>query len=312
MLRAYFYGVDWHSAITGFKHYLTLERSMSPHSVQAYLRDVEKLQVYGEQRQPKLVPEQVSMHDLEDFLSWFQQFGLDDRTQARMLSGIRAFYKYLMIEDLVQDDPTELIEGPKLQRKIPDVLSVSEVEAILEAVDLSLEQGHRNRAILETLYSCGLRVSELTELLMSNMDEEDGFIKVVGKGNKERLVPIGEEALRQIQMYKSGFRNQLPRVKGHEDILFLNRFGKKLSRISIYEIVRENTRRAGIEKDVSPHTFRHSFATHLVEGGANLRAVQEMLGHESITTTEIYTHLDLGYLRETVLRFHPMNRRQKG
>ncbi|MBK6543859.1 MAG: site-specific tyrosine recombinase XerD [Saprospiraceae bacterium] len=301
--------MDWHSSVTGFKHYLGLERSLSVNSVEAYVRDIDKLRMYAEQKHLSLSPDQVKMNHIEDFLSWLQQFALEDRSQARILSGIRAFYKYCLIEDLIQNDPTELIEGPKLSRKLPDVLSIQEIDAILNAVDLSNDQGHRNRAIIETLYSCGLRVSELTELLISNMHEESGFLKVVGKGNKERLVPIGQEAILQIKYYRDHFRNQLPRINGHEDFIFLNRFGKKLSRVSIFEIVKENVRRAGIHKTISPHTFRHSFATHLVEGGANLRAVQEMLGHESITTTEIYTHLDLNFLRETVLQFHPMNRK---
>ncbi|MBK8483221.1 MAG: site-specific tyrosine recombinase XerD [Saprospiraceae bacterium] len=301
--------MDWHSSVTGFKHYLGLERSLSLNSVEAYVRDIDKLRMYAEQKHLSLSPDQVKMNHIEDFLSWLQQFALEDRSQARILSGIRAFYKYCLIEDLIQNDPTELIEGPKLSRKLPDVLSIQEIDAILNAVDLSNDQGHRNRAIIETLYSCGLRVSELTELLISNMHEESGFLKVVGKGNKERLVPIGQEAILQIKYYRDHFRNQLPRINGHEDFIFLNRFGKKLSRVSIFEIVKENVRRAGIHKTISPHTFRHSFATHLVEGGANLRAVQEMLGHESITTTEIYTHLDLNFLRETVLQFHPMNRK---
>jgi len=251
------------------------------------------------------------MDDVEDFLSWLQQFGLEERSQARILSGIKAFYKYLLIEELIQINPTELIEGPKLKRNLPDVLHIEEIEAIFAAVDLSKDFGHRDKAILETLYSCGLRVSELVELLCSNVFEEETMIKVIGKGNKERLIPIGQKALDQIKLYKISYRNTLPVVKGFEDHLFLNRFGKKLSRTLVFQMVKENVAKAGIKKQVSPHTFRHSFATHLVEGGANLRAVQEMLGHESITTTEIYTHLDLNYLRETVLQFHPMNKRTR-
>ncbi len=303
--------MDWHSTVLGFKHYLILEKSLSPNSVEAYLRDVDKLQIYAEQKNKNLNPEQLKLHDLEDFIGWLQQFNLEDRSQARIISGIKTFYKFLLLEDLIADNPTELIEAPKVKRKIPDVLSAEEVELIINAVDLSVPQGHRNKAILETLYSCGLRVSELCDLLISNVFEETGFIKVVGKGNKERLVPIGEQAIHEINLYKNNFRKQLAQVKGQEDFLFLNRFGKKISRISVFEMVKENVLRAGIHKEVSPHTFRHSFATHLIEGGANLRAVQEMLGHESITTTEIYTHLDLNYLRETVMRFHPMNQKTK-
>lgn len=301
--------MDWHAAREGFVNYLKLERSMAMHSVDAYLRDLDKLQHYAESKNPKLSPEAIQMDDVEDFLSWLQQFGLEERSQARILSGIKAFYKYLLIEELIQINPTELIEGPKLKRNLPDVLHIEEIEAIFAAVDLSKDFGHRDKAILETLYSCGLRVSELVELLCSNVFEEETMIKVIGKGNKERLIPIGQKALDQIKLYKISYRNILPVVKGFEDHLFLNRFGKKLSRTLVFQMVKENVAKAGIKKQVSPHTFRHSFATHLVEGGANLRAVQEMLGHESITTTEIYTHLDLNYLRETVLQFHPMNKR---
>lgn len=306
----YLHPMDWHSSVLGFKHYLVLEKSLSPNSVQAYLRDVDKLQVYAEEQKVKLSPEEIKLHDLEDFIGWLQQFHLEDRSQARIISGIKTFYKYLLLEDLIKDNPTELVEAPKIKRKIPDVLSVEEIDIIINAVDLSLPHGHRNKAILETLYSCGLRVTELCELLMSNINEESGSIKVIGKGNKERIVPIGEQAIHEINLYKDNFRKQLPSVKGHEDYLFLNRFGKKISRISVFEMVKENVIRAGIHKVISPHTFRHSFATHLVEGGANLRAVQEMLGHESITTTEIYTHLDLNYLRETIMRYHPMNQKK--
>ncbi len=301
--------MDWQSTREGFKVYLKLERSMAQHSIDAYLLDLDKLQNYAESRKTKLKPDTIGMDDLEDFLSWLQQFGIEDRSQARILSGIKAFYKYLLIEDLIQTNPTELIEGPKLKRTLPDVLSIEEIDSILSAVDLSKDYGHRDKAILETLYSCGLRVSELIELLYSNVYVEEAMIKVIGKGNKERLIPIGQEALSQIKLYQLSYRNHLPIVKGFEDYVFLNRFGKKLSRTLVFQIVKENTFKAGIKKTISPHTFRHSFATHLVEGGANLRAVQEMLGHESITTTEIYTHLDLNYLRETVNRFHPMNNR---
>lgn len=301
--------MDWQSTREGFKVYLKLERSMAQHSIDAYLLDLDKLQNYAESRKTILKPDTIGMDDLEDFLSWLQQFGIEDRSQARILSGIKAFYKYLLIEDLIQTNPTELIEGPKLKRTLPDVLSIEEIDSILSAVDLSKDYGHRDKAILETLYSCGLRVSELIELLYSNVYVEEAMIKVIGKGNKERLIPIGQEALSQIKLYQLSYRNHLPIVKGFEDYVFLNRFGKKLSRTLVFQIVKENTFKAGIKKTISPHTFRHSFATHLVEGGANLRAVQEMLGHESITTTEIYTHLDLNYLRETVNRFHPMNNR---
>lgn len=303
--------MDWSSAISGFKNYLILEKSLSANSIQAYLSDIDKLRLFSHQEINSRSPDQLEMQDVEKFLSWLYGFGLGERSQARILSGIKAFYKYLLMEDLISDDPTDLIEGPKIARKIPDVLSFEEIELILGTIDLSQPNGHRDRAILETLYACGLRVSEASGLLLSNVFFEDGFVKIVGKGNKERLVPIGEHALHQIQFYKKGFRNKLPVIKGHEDYLFLNRFGKQLSRISIFKLVKETALKAGIKKSISPHTFRHSFATHLIEGGANLRSVQEMLGHESITTTEIYTHLDLNFLRDTILNFHPANRKKE-
>ncbi|MDQ3140759.1 MAG: site-specific tyrosine recombinase XerD [Bacteroidota bacterium] len=302
--------MDWHSSISGFKAYLSLERSLSKNSVDAYISDVQKLSLYCAQNLDHKSPAQLTMQDIESFIHWLFQFGFLDRTQARILSGVKAFYKFLLIEEVIVDDPTDLIEGPKLIRKIPDVLNVEEIEAIINSIDLSGANGHRNRAIIETLYACGLRVTELTELKLSNIYEDEGVIKVIGKGNKERLVPFGEEAIHHIHFYLQSYRNQLPKVKGHEDFVFLNRFGKKISRISIFEIVKEAARRAGITKIISPHTFRHSFATHLVEGGANLRAVQEMLGHESITTTEIYTHLDTEFLRDTILRYHPSNKKK--
>ncbi|MBK8956630.1 MAG: site-specific tyrosine recombinase XerD [Saprospiraceae bacterium] len=302
--------MDWQSALSGFHQYLQLEKSLSGHSIQAYLRDVEKLKQYCEENLNGLSPSLIQTGQIELFLNWIHNFGFTETSQARILSGIKAFYKYLLIENCIQDDPTELIEGPKWIRKLPDVLRVEEIDKIFAVVDLSKEFGHRDRAILETLYACGLRVSELTDLLLSNVYKEEGFVKVIGKGNKERLVPIGLQALKQIEYYTNNERNKIAIARSHQDFLFLNRFGKKLSRVSIFNIVKLNVARAGIQKDVSPHTFRHSFATHLVEGGANLRAVQEMLGHESITTTEIYTHLDLHYLRETILQFHPMNKRK--
>ncbi|MBL0235631.1 MAG: tyrosine recombinase XerD [Saprospiraceae bacterium] len=303
--------MDWQSLIKGFKHYLKLERSMSDHSIQAYCRDANKLASFAELKLGGKGPLELSLEDLESYIQWLFEFQFDERSQARMISGIKAFYKFLLLEDVITYDPTELLEGPKLGQYIPDVLGIEEIELILQHIDLSDSKGHRDRAIIETLYACGLRVSELTELLMSHVYPELGIVKVIGKGNKERLVPIGEQALQQIHFYKIGFRNRLPIAKGHEDYLFLNRFGKKLSRISVFTRVKECVAKAGIQKIVSPHTFRHSFATHLVEGGANLRAVQEMLGHESINTTEIYTHLDNDYLRETILNFHPANRKHE-
>lgn len=303
--------MDWVSAIKGFQAYLKLERSLSSHSLDAYSRDVAKLSRFVAEELDHKSPLKIELQDLIQFISWLNKVRLDSRSQARILSGVRAFYKFLLVEDLLNEDPTELLEGPRQAKYLPDFLSVIEIDMVLQAVDLSVERGHRDRAILETLYACGLRVSELVNSKWSDLMEDLGILKVIGKGNKERLVPIGEQALYQLILYRDSYRNKLPVVKGYEDYIFLNKFGKKLSRISVFNLVKEYVSRAGIHKKVSPHTFRHSFATHLVEGGANLRLVQEMLGHESITTTEIYTHLDLHYLRDTIMQFHPMNQRTK-
>ncbi len=302
--------MDWSSLRAGFSAYLRLEKSASDHTLAAYLADLDKLMHYAALKLNGKSALHMTANELEDFLCWLQQFQLGNRSQARILSGIKAFYKFLLVEDLLQDDPTERLEGPKLARKLPDTLSAEEISLILQSIDLSSDHGHRNRAMLETMYACGLRVSELCALRISDISEREQCLSVIGKGNKQRLVPIGGQALKQINYYKNHCRSRWPVARGHEDILFLNRFGKKISRVSVFEIVREACIRAGIRKEVSPHTFRHSFATHLVEGGANLRAVQEMLGHESITTTEIYTHLDLNYLRETILQFHPTANRR--
>ena len=301
--------MDWQSGIIGFKAYLKLERSLSVHSVDAYLRDVRSLRDYCEEEASGTNPLQVTMQTIEGFIAWLNSLHLSARTQARVLSGIRAFYKYLLLEDLVTEDPLELIEGPRLDQKLPDVLSFDDIEQLLAAIDLSHPQGTRNRAMIETLYACGLRVSELVNLKISNIYAESGLIKVLGKNNKERLVPIGSDALKHIHLYLEGDRRGMLHVqKGFEDHVFLNRRGKGLTRVMVFTIVKDLAKRAGIRKHVSPHTFRHSFATHLVEGGADLRAVQEMLGHSSIVTTEIYTHLNTDYLRETVLQFHPRHR----
>ncbi len=301
--------MDWASAINGFKAYLRLERSLSVHSVDAYLRDVGNLRDYCFEHMAETGPLEVTMKTIEGFLAWLNSMHLSARTQSRMLSGLRAFYKYLLVEDCIDHDPLELIEGPRLDHKLPDVLSVDEIERILQAIDLSHPQGTRNRAMIETLYACGLRVSELVHLKISNIYPDIGLIKVLGKNNKERLVPIGTHALKYIDLYLRGDRAGMLNInKGYEDHLFLNRRGKALTRVMVFQIVKDLARRAGINKDISPHTFRHSFATHLVEGGADLRAVQEMLGHSSIVTTEIYTHLNTDYLKETVLRYHPMHR----
>lgn len=297
----------WESFIKGFQAYLQLERSMSDNTVQAYVRDVEKLVSFLELRQNSETPALISPESLEQFLFWLNELCLDIRSQARILSGVKAFFKYLLMEDVRQDDPTELLEMPKLGRKIPEVLSYDEIQRMLAAIDLSLPHGQRNRAMLETLYACGLRVSELINLKMTNMYLDVGIIKVIGKNDKERLVPIGEEAIKHIRFYVEGVRRQLRIDPYHENFVFLNKRGKKLSRIMVFYVIKELAQLAKIKKTVSPHTFRHSFATHLVEGGADLKAVQDMLGHESITTTELYTHLDTAYLRETVLNFHPRN-----
>ena len=300
----------WEPYKKGYKAWLQLERSLAGHSVEAYLRDIEKLTEYLQVKQDLKSPEQIQLTDLENYLQWINEIGLSPVSQARMLSGLRSFFKYCVIEQVTTQDPTILLEGPKLRRRLPDVLSYPEIEQIIAAIDLSKPEGGRNKAIFETMYSCGLRVSELVNLRISCLYLEVGFVRVIGKGNKERMVPIGSEAVKYINLYKSNIRVHQPIVKGEEDILFLNRRGKRLSRVMIFLLLKELTARAGINKVVSPHTFRHSFATHLVEGGADLRAVQEMLGHESITTTEIYTHLDREYLRQTLQQFHPAFQRK--
>lgn len=298
--------MDWRSGIRGFGEYLKLERSLSKHSIDAYLGDIEKLRFFLQEKESTVNPLQVEFSHIQQFVTYINELGLGPRSQARILSGIKAFFKFLLVEDLIDLDPAELIEGPKLARKIPDVLSYDEIQAILEVIDLSHPQGTRNRAILETLYACGLRVSELTNLKINNLYLAQGFLKVHGKNNKERLVPIGGAAIKHIQLYLNHVRNLQDNIKaGEQNIVFLNRRGHRLTREMIFTIVKNAVKLAGVDKKVSPHTFRHSFATHLVEGGANLRAVQDMLGHESITTTEIYTHLDRDYLRETLLQYHP-------
>jgi len=299
--------LNWSSYIKGFEAYLLLERGLSSNSVEAYKYDVDKLYQYFVFIKEEKRPEDVTLDELEQFILYINKLGIGAYTQARIISGVKAFYKFLLMEDMINDDPTELLEGPKLRRKIPDVLSYPEVQAILDAVDVSdqAKGGHRNRAILETLYACGIRVSELVNLRISNYFPEEGYIKVIGKGDKERIVPIGGSAINEIELYMAYDRNKVPVVKGQEDFIFLNRRGKQLTRVMIFLIIKKAVEQAGIDKVVSPHTFRHSFATHLVEGGADLRAVQDMLGHESITTTEIYTHLDRSYLRDTLVRFHP-------
>jgi integrase/recombinase XerD len=295
----------WESHKKGFKAYLQLERSLSDHSVAAYLHDVDMLTQWMLAENRTLTPPQVQLEDLQDFLKSIAQLGIGPRSQARIISGLRAFFKFCVIEQMVAVNPTELLEAPKLKRGLPEVLSFGEIEAMIGAIDQSTPEGVRNKAMLETLYSCGLRVTELVNLQLSHLFFDVGFVRVVGKGNKERLVPIGRDAIKYIGIYRNSVRITLDVKRGEEDIVFLNRHGSRLSRVSIFLIIKALAQKAGIKKNISPHTFRHSFATHLVEGGADLRAVQEMLGHESITTTEIYTHLDREYLRETLHRFHP-------
>jgi integrase/recombinase XerD len=300
--------LDWTSSLKGFKAYLLLEKSLSKHSIEAYLRDVGKLIEYVIFKEIDLPPNEITDEHLVGFVYFINDLGLEPKSQARIISGIRAFYKYLLIEDIIKDDPSALLESPKLRRDLPDVLSYEEIMQILENMDMSLPHAHRNKAIIETLYACGLRVSELVTLKISDTFLDEGFVKVLGKNNKERLVPIGDNASHHIKLYLEGERRLLPLIESsHADTLFLNRRGKGLTRVMIFTLVKQFVAAAGIDKIVSPHTFRHSFATHLVEGGADLRAVQEMLGHESILTTEIYTHVDRTYLRETIEKYHPLS-----
>jgi integrase/recombinase XerD len=295
----------WDIYLKGFKAYLQLERSLSANSIEAYIRDVEKLVQYLQSAGQPMPPDQVTLSELQSCVQWIANLGMSATSQARIISGIKAFYKYLLLEDIIRQDPTQLIEAPKTRRQLPDVLSFDEIEQIIAQVKAGTPEGQRNRAILETMYSCGLRVSEVINMKISQLHFDAGFIRVVGKGDKERLVPIGPDAIKYINIYKEEVRVHVPIKKGQEDILFLNRRGSALTRVMIFLVIKDLTAAAGITKQVSPHTFRHSFATHLVEGGADLRAVQEMLGHESITTTEIYTHLDREFLRDTLQRFHP-------
>ena len=295
----------WEGYKKGFKAYLQLEKSLSDNTVQAYLQDLEKLTQYLLLINEERSPQQIVLTDLEKFVEWISELGMTATSQSRIISGIKNFYKYCLQEEITAKDPTALLEAPKLKRSLPDVLSFDEIESIIAAIDLSTPEGVRNKAMIETLYSCGLRVTELVNLKISCLYLDIGFIRVIGKGDKERLVPVGSSAIKHIELYKNNTRVHTPIKPGNEDILFLNRRGRKLSRVMIFMIIKDLAKHAGITKNISPHTFRHSFATHLVEGGADLRAVQEMLGHESITTTEIYTHLDREYLRDTLQRFHP-------
>jgi len=295
--------LSWEQSERGFSNYLKIEKSLSPNSVEAYLNDVAKLHLYIHSDKNNKIPSLLTYEDIRDFVTMVGNGNESARTQARMISGIKAFFRYLLIEGDITKNPTALIESPKLGLKLPQVLSVEEIDSIIGVIDLSKPEGHRNKAIIETLYSCGLRVSELVNMRLTDIHRNEGFIIVTGKGNKQRLVPVGSVALKEIDNYLEK-RRQLPVIED-QNVLFLNRRGHKLSREMIFTMIKKSALAAGIKKKISPHTFRHSFATHLVEGGADLRAVQEMLGHESITTTEIYTHIDRSYLRDTLIMFHP-------
>ena len=295
----------WESYKKHFKAYLQLEKSLSDNSTQAYLHDIDKLTEYLLEKGIAKSPGDISLEDLQNFVHWVSDSGMTASSQARMISGIRTFYKYCQLEDIVKEDPSLLLQSPKTKRALPDVLDFAEIENIIAQIDVSKPEGARNKAILETMYSCGLRVSEAVNLRISQLYLDVGFIRVIGKGNKERLVPIGTSAVKYLTLYLKDIRVHIPVKPGNEDIVFINRRGAQISRVMIFLIIKDLVLKAGIKKTVSPHTFRHSFATHLIEGGANLRAVQEMLGHESITTTEIYTHLDREFLRKTLEQFHP-------
>ena len=295
--------MSWENSIKEFKYYLKVERSLADNSVNAYIRDIRKLADFSSKI--KVNELNISVNEIREFIADLNSKNISARSQARIISGIKAFFKYLILEDYITNDPTMLIENPKIGLKLPEVLSVDEIELIISSIDLSSKQGERNRAILETLYSCGLRVTELINLKISNINFKEGYIKVIGKGDKERLTPIGSNALKYISIYVNEVRIHQKISKNHEDFVFLNNRGSKLSRVMIFTLIKRIVDKVGIKKKVSPHTFRHSFATHLIEGGADLRAVQEMLGHESITTTEIYTHLDRDYLRSNIMQFHP-------
>ena len=295
----------WNSYKKGFVMHLQLEKSLSQNTVEAYTLDLDKLIQFTMLNRIEGGPESLTLGNLQSYLQWIAELGMSERSQMRIISGIKSFYRYCLQEQITKSDPTELLSAPKQKKSLPDTLTFEEIEMIISMIDQSKPEGIRNKAILETLYSCGLRVSEVIGLKRSNLYLDIGFVRVIGKGNKERLIPIGAEATKHVQIYMNQVRVHVLPAKGDEDILFLNRRGSGLSRVMVFYIIKELTLKAGIKKIISPHTFRHSFATHLVEGGADLRAVQEMLGHESITTTEIYTHLDRSFLRETLHKFHP-------
>ncbi len=295
----------WQAYLKGFKAYLKIEKSLSPNSVDAYLHDLALLQQYLITEQKITEPGDLTLDDLEHFIAFLHDLGLSERSQARIISGIKAFYKYLLTEEFIKNDPSTLLEGPKLGKYLPDTLSFQEIELLIEGLDLTKPEDIRNKAMLETLYSSGLRVTELIQLQISHLYKDIEFIRVIGKGNKERLVPIGSVALKHIEIYLEYVRKNLPQYPAYSDVLFLNRRGKPISRVMVFLVIKKLAEKAGLQKNISPHTFRHSFATHLIEGGADLRAVQQMLGHSSITTTEIYMHLDQQYLRESMSLHHP-------
>ena len=295
----------WEVYKNGFKAWLQLEKSLADNSVMAYLRDIDKLTQYLQAHDLLKTPQELELADLEKFVQWIHGLGMTAASQSRIISGLRSFYQYCLLEQISTNDPTVLLEAPKQKRTLPDILGFDEIEKMISCIDLSKPEGGRNKAILETLYSCGLRVSELVNLRLSCLYLDIGFIRIIGKGNKERLVPIGSDAIKYITIYRNDIRVHVAIKPGQEDFLFLNNRGSQLSRVMIFLIIKALAKKADINKNISPHTFRHSFATHLVEGGADLRAVQEMLGHESITTTEIYTHLNREFLRDTLQQFHP-------
>ncbi|MDE5611373.1 MAG: site-specific tyrosine recombinase XerD [Odoribacter sp.] len=297
--------MTWDNAIESYKTYLILEKSLSSNSVEAYLNDINKLAKYCAEKHNIKIPDEVTYDILKDYLVFVSEIGVTNRTQARCISSIRSFFKFLVFDGKLENNPTRLLEAPKIGRKLPNILTVEEIDAMLNAVEMYKPEGQRNKAIIEMLYSCGLRVSELIDIKLSNINFRMGIVKIEGKGNKERVIPMSKNAKEEVKRYLKVYRDYLDIEKGYEDVLFLNKRGMSLSRVMVFNIIKHLAKRAGIKKNVSPHTFRHSFASHLVSGGADLRAVQDMLGHESILTTEIYTHLDNHYLKDTINKFHP-------
>lgn len=297
--------MTWERYIKDFVSYLKIEKGLADNSIFAYQNDVSKLRDFAEPRSKS--PEEIKPSDLNEFVKGLYELGLSARTQARIISGVKQFFFFLMTDGIIKEDPSELLDMPKIGRKLPEVLTVEEIDKMIDAIDLSKKEGHRNKAILETLYSCGLRVSELVNLKFEDIFFDEGFIRVIGKGNKQRLVPVSHSVQKEIEIYDKGIRRHSKIQPGNESYVFLNRRGAKLTRVMIFTIIKRVAAEAGIQKNISPHTFRHSFATHLLDGGANLRAIQEMLGHASITTTEIYTHLDQHYLKDAIISFHPRN-----